>query len=215
MARFPALAGILATLFASGALADTDEQVKTKSGVVEGVNAASPGVRVFRGIPFAAPPIGKLRWKPPQPAKHWKGVRKAAEFGPRCMQAPVFPDMIFRDRADKPMSEDWNHRRQRQLPAGALWFSFASGTDEGIACARVRKLWPDGPNRGFAVGERKHRCVWRRSGKSDYRRRIGGIALGERTDGVAAGQRIVSRGHRRKRRFLWASARRIGDAAPE
>jgi para-nitrobenzyl esterase len=80
--------------------------MKTESGVVEGVAAVSPGVRVFRGIPFAAPPIGKLRWKAPQPVKHWKGVRKAAEFGPRCMQAPIYPDMIFRDLTEKPMSED-------------------------------------------------------------------------------------------------------------
>ena len=102
--RFSALAGMLVALCATGALAD--DRVKTESGVVEGVAAASPGVRVFRGIPFAAPPVGALRWKAPEPVKHWKGVRKAAEFGPRCMQAPIYPDMIFRDRADKPMNED-------------------------------------------------------------------------------------------------------------
>jgi carboxylesterase family protein len=103
-ARFAALAGTLATLCASSALAN--DQVKTECGVVEGVAAASPGVRIFRGVPFAAPPVGAMRWKAPQPVKPWKGVRKAAEFGPRSMQAPVYPDMIFRDRADKPMSED-------------------------------------------------------------------------------------------------------------
>ena len=103
-AQFGALAVMLAVL--GGTRAVADDRVKTESGVVEGVGAASPGVRVFRGIPFAAPPEGALRWKAPQPAKHWKGVRKAAEFGPRCMQAPIYSDMIFRDRADKPMSED-------------------------------------------------------------------------------------------------------------
>jgi len=103
-ARFAALAGMLITLWATTAPAD--DRVKTESGLVEGVAAPSPGVRIFRGIPFAAPPIGALRWKAPQPVKPWKGVRKAAEFGPRCMQAPIYPDMIFRDRADKPMSED-------------------------------------------------------------------------------------------------------------
>ena len=99
-----ALAGWLVTLFASGAFAN--DQVKTDGGIVEGINTASPGVRVFRGIPFAAPPIGELRWKAPQPVRPWKGIVKATEFGPRCMQAPVFSDMIFRDRAAKPMSED-------------------------------------------------------------------------------------------------------------
>ena len=103
-ARFAALAGSLLTLFAVGAVAG--DQVKTESGIVEGVDTGSPGVRVFRGVPFAAPPTGEFRWKAPQPAKPLKGVLKANEFGPRCMQAPVFSDMVFRDRADKPMSED-------------------------------------------------------------------------------------------------------------
>ena len=70
-------------------------EVKTKSGKVEGKQAGP--VRVFLGIPYAAPPVGELRWKPPAPAAKWKGVRKAAEFGPRCMQSPVFTDMVFRD----------------------------------------------------------------------------------------------------------------------
>ena len=103
-ARFATLMGVLVALCASRALAD--DQVKTQSGVVEGVAASSPGVRVFRGIPFAVPPVGALRWKAPQPVKPWKGVRKATEFGPRCMQAPIYSDMIFRDRAGMPMSED-------------------------------------------------------------------------------------------------------------
>jgi len=103
-ARMTALAGLLLTPFAGATFAD--DQVKTTSGIVEGVKPASPAVRAFRGIPFAAPPIGELRWKAPQPVRPWKGVLKAGGFGPRCMQAPVFSDMIFRDRADKPMSED-------------------------------------------------------------------------------------------------------------
>lgn len=103
-AGFAALTGMMAVLCATSALGD--DRVKTESGVVEGVAAASPGIRVFRGIPFAAPPVGGLRWKAPQPVKPWKDVRKSTEFGPRCMQAPIYSDMIFRDRADKPISED-------------------------------------------------------------------------------------------------------------
>jgi para-nitrobenzyl esterase len=71
--------------------------VKTKSGAVEGAAAAGSNVRVFKGIPFAAPPVGDLRWKAPQPPASWEGVRKATEFGPRCLQARVYDDMIFRD----------------------------------------------------------------------------------------------------------------------
>ena len=103
-AHVGALAGLLVTLFASGTFANV--QVKTDGGMVEGVNASSPGVRVFRGIPFAAPPLGEWRWRAPQPVRPWKGVLKTTAFGSRCMQAPVFSDMIFRDRADRPMSED-------------------------------------------------------------------------------------------------------------
>jgi para-nitrobenzyl esterase len=71
--------------------------VRIDSGTVEGTTGTD-GVRVFRGIPFAAPPVGSLRWKAPQPVARWSGVRKAAEFGPRCTQARVYSDMIFRDK---------------------------------------------------------------------------------------------------------------------
>lgn len=71
------------------------DRARTVSGVVVGA-AEDNGVRAFRGIPFAAPPVGALRWKPPQPAKNWAGARPAEKFGPRCMQRPVFGDMGFR-----------------------------------------------------------------------------------------------------------------------
>ena len=75
--------------------ADAAPRAATASGVVEGVREAS-GVASYKGIPFAAPPVGPLRWKAPQPAKHWRGVRKAGHFGPRAMQLPLFGDMVFR-----------------------------------------------------------------------------------------------------------------------
>jgi para-nitrobenzyl esterase len=53
--------------------------------------------RAFLGIPYAAPPVGPLRWKAPQPAAKWTGVRDATSFGHRCMQAHLYPDMRFRD----------------------------------------------------------------------------------------------------------------------
>ena len=65
---------------------------------MSGVAGSSADVRVFKGIPFAAPPIGNLRWKAPQPAAHWDGVRKADQFGPRCMQGG--------GPGGQPMSED-------------------------------------------------------------------------------------------------------------
>jgi len=72
-------------------------QQQIKSGIIEGVVSADGQVRTFKGIPFAAPPVGPFRWQPPQPISPWAGVRKAIDFGPRCMQTRVFDDMIFHD----------------------------------------------------------------------------------------------------------------------
>lgn len=92
-AAFAAL--MLATIFAPRILAE--KPVKIDTGYVSGVPKDSSGIRVFKGIPFAAPPVGDLRWRPPQPATPWKGVRPAVQFGARAMQGPLFSDMIFRD----------------------------------------------------------------------------------------------------------------------
>ena len=75
--------------------ASSGPQVKTTSGMVEGKEDGV--VHEFLGIPYAAPPVGDLRWKPPAAAAKWDGVRKAAEFGSHCMQGKVFGDMDFRD----------------------------------------------------------------------------------------------------------------------
>ncbi len=80
-----AVLGVLVA--ASAALAASDE-VKIDSGRLKG--AVKDGVTAFKGIPFAAAPVGDLRWRPPQPVKPWSGVRSAAEYGPDCMQKP-FP----------------------------------------------------------------------------------------------------------------------------
>ena len=72
-------------------------QVRTGTGVVAGTKSVDGKVVIFKGMPFAAPPVGELRWKEPRPVAPWKGVRKATEFGARCMQARIFEDMVFRD----------------------------------------------------------------------------------------------------------------------
>ena len=61
---------------------------RTESGVVAGV--AADGVVSWKGIPYAAPPVGELRWRAPQPAAHWTGVRAATAYAHDCMQLP-FP----------------------------------------------------------------------------------------------------------------------------
>jgi para-nitrobenzyl esterase len=75
--------------------------VKTANGVVEGVRVS--GISMFKGVPFAQPPVGDLRWREPQPVKNWEGTHKADHFLARAMQLPVFSDMQFRFDG---MSED-------------------------------------------------------------------------------------------------------------
>jgi para-nitrobenzyl esterase len=76
-----------ATLVIVGGLrAAVREPVNTDGGLVSGMSATAPGVRVFKGIPYAAPPRGELRWRAPQPMAKWIGIRKADTFGNVCVQ---------------------------------------------------------------------------------------------------------------------------------
>ena len=83
-------------------MAFAQKQVKIANGMLEGVTEKS-GVHSFKGIPFAQPPIGEMRWKEPQPVNNWGGVRKCDAFGYNAMQKKVFGDMGFRSLG---MSED-------------------------------------------------------------------------------------------------------------
>src|SRR4051812_48166716 len=89
-----------ALVLAASLSAAIDAPVKLDTGMISGIAGSNPEVRVFKGIPFAAPPMGNLRWHAPQPVAHWDGVRKGDEFGPICMQAPG------RGGAPQKMSED-------------------------------------------------------------------------------------------------------------
>ena len=70
-------------------------QVKTAAGLVRGASIGATGIRVFKGIPYAAPPVGELRWQAPRPPAAWEGVRDATAFGPACVQGRVFSDISF------------------------------------------------------------------------------------------------------------------------
>ena len=87
---------------ASTAALAAEPRAKTSNGTLEGTTESS-GIHAYRGIPFAEPPIDDLRWQPPQPVPDWSGVRNAKQFGPRCVQSPIFNDMVFRSNG---MSED-------------------------------------------------------------------------------------------------------------
>src|SRR5262247_4945849 len=92
---------MLAIILTAGALGQ--DRVKIANGMVEVTSDKNSLVRSFKGIPFAEPPVGDLRWKPPQPIKNSPSIRQADKFGPRCMQRPIFGDMNFRANG---MSED-------------------------------------------------------------------------------------------------------------
>jgi len=87
----------LGLLVSSAATARAATEVTITDGTLQGKTIAGTNIRAFLGIPFAAPPVGKLRWRPPQPVHPWQGVRKAVAFGPRCMQRRIYSDMVFRD----------------------------------------------------------------------------------------------------------------------
>ncbi len=75
----------------------TSVRVQTDKGEVEGAYTADQRVIAFKGIPYAAPPVGDLRWKPPQPAAKWKRILPAKDFGNHCIQSGSYPDMVFHD----------------------------------------------------------------------------------------------------------------------
>jgi para-nitrobenzyl esterase len=87
MSRFLRAATLALAFLAAGAARAQTVTAKIDTGSLRG--QTEHGVEVFRGVPFAAPPVGPLRWKPPQPAAAWSGERPAAESSPACMQAVV------------------------------------------------------------------------------------------------------------------------------
>ncbi len=78
------------------------EPVRIDTGLVQGVPASDASITVFKGVPFAAPPVGDLRWRPPKPAAHWEGVLKADRFSAGCIQDDV--------RSLGPWTEEYMHQ---------------------------------------------------------------------------------------------------------
>jgi para-nitrobenzyl esterase len=90
--------GLLPGLQAAPAQPLRTVQVRTANGVLEGVVSPDGKVRTFKGVPYAAPPVGPLRWKAPQPVPSWTGVRSAVDYAPRAMQGHIYDDMVFHDK---------------------------------------------------------------------------------------------------------------------
>jgi len=94
----------------------------------------------FQGVPYAAPPVGERRWRAPQPVEAWEGIREAQEFGPRCMQRPLYSDMDFH-RADG-VSEDCLYLN--------IWRPAQSGEESGDKPLPVLVYFYGG---GFLAGD--------------------------------------------------------------
>ncbi len=88
--------GLAMVLAAGSAMA----QVKTTGGIVSGTTTADGTIRIFSGIPYAAPPVGDLRWRPPRPVVPREGVRDATKPGPACMQGRMFGDISFDQKSE-------------------------------------------------------------------------------------------------------------------
>ena len=94
-----------APLFFMASAAANADIVHVESGQISGVDGYQEGIRVFKGIPYAQPPVGDLRWRAPKPPLPWDGVRAAEKFGATCMQTPYAEGSPYRS-PEQPMSED-------------------------------------------------------------------------------------------------------------
>jgi para-nitrobenzyl esterase len=91
-----AIAGL--TLGLSTAVYAKSNRVTTAEGKVQGKTINQGKVNAYLGLPYAAPPVGDLRWKAPEPPVKWEGVRDATQYGARCFPKQVFSDMSFQDK---------------------------------------------------------------------------------------------------------------------
>jgi para-nitrobenzyl esterase len=118
------------------------DTIRIETGLISGVKSKSSDVVAYKGIPFAAPPAGDLRWKAPQPAQPWQGVKKCDTFGPSPMQAKPVPFMVYTSEfliPEKPMSEDclylnvWTKAHRGDKKPVFVWIYGGAFTGGGTA----------------------------------------------------------------------------------
>lgn len=126
---------VLALCVAAAVPALGADRVKTANGIVESAVPPKEGVRSFKGLPFAQPPVAELRWREPQPVKDWTGVRNADKFGASCMQR-LSPRADYWLRGDG-MSENclylnvWTPAKSANEKLPVLVYIFGGGFQNG------------------------------------------------------------------------------------
>lgn len=111
-------------------------QTTIENGVIEGNYDTKTGIQTYFGVPFAKPPVGELRWKAPQPADNWKGVKQTKQFSARPMQTVVFGDMNSRSNG---VSEDclylnvWTPAKRNTKDLPVLVYFYGGGNVAGDA----------------------------------------------------------------------------------
>jgi para-nitrobenzyl esterase len=131
----------LMTIVAPLAAAAIQEPIRVDGGLITGTPTPqwTPGVRAFRGIPYAAPPVGDLRWRPPKPVVAWEGAKAADHFSAACMQAPTATDGNAWREGLSPFSEDclflnvWTPARSADARLPVMVFIHGGGNTRGAA----------------------------------------------------------------------------------
>ncbi|MGH8295786.1 MAG: carboxylesterase/lipase family protein, partial [Steroidobacteraceae bacterium] len=127
------LTALLSAAFALSAQAAVSPRVQTRDGSIEGI--AQNGVDIFRGIPFAAPPLGERRWRAPQPVKPWGGILLAKHYRAACMQMEMYPP----GSPAEPVSENclylniWKPMTASPTPLPVMVWIYGGGLTNGSA----------------------------------------------------------------------------------
>src|SRR5213595_808564 len=133
---------LLLVVTVAPATAITDP-IRVEQGLLSGTTGVHPEIRVYRGVPFAAPPMGELRWKAPTPPAQWKGVREAKEFSHACWQTPYPATAVLYRSELPPLSEDclylniWTAAKSPQAKLPVMVWIHGGGFTRGHAGSRA------------------------------------------------------------------------------
>jgi len=138
---------VLTVLIGISSMASASNIIHISGGDIENPAPDSHGVRAYKGLPYAAPPVGKLRWHEPAAVKPWKGVRSTNHFAPNCLQPKLYADI---DPFTPSMSEDclylnvWSKAKPSESSPVFFWihgggYEVGSGSEprhDGVALAQ-------------------------------------------------------------------------------